>query len=151
MAATYTAEVLGSRSERRLVEFDPDSGSATDVTLNPEDSEKYLTIDQFRRFIAGVMVTVGTGGITTVKLVAATAADGTGGVDIVSKTATTADAVGDYVWVECDVEQVREVLSTATHIGVEIDLVTSTDECAVFFERAEPMFPRTGLTADYIS
>ena len=30
-------------------------------------------------------------------------------------------------------------------------LVTATDECVVFFERAEPFYARSGLTADFIS
>jgi hypothetical protein len=55
------------------------------------------------------------------------------------------------VTLECTVEQIREVLSTATHVGVLVNLVTSTDEGACTFIRADPVYPRTGLTADYIS
>jgi hypothetical protein len=34
---------------------------------------------------------------------------------------------------------------------VKITLGTSTDECIVFFERAEPRFKYDQLTADYVS
>ncbi len=61
------------------------------------------------------------------------------------------DAVGDHIFLECDVEQVYEVLSTATHVGVRIDLATATDECVVLFIAGDPVYPVTGLTADYIA
>jgi len=52
---------------------------------------------------------------------------------------------------ECNVEQVHEVLATATHIGVRVNLVTSTDEGALVFGRCEPVHEYAGLTADYVS
>lgn len=146
----YTAEHLTSRSERRMVDYDID-GSANLVVLDPATGAVCLPAAEFRRFIVGVFRSVGTGGITTVKIVAATSADGANATAVVTLTPTTADAVGDTVWAETNVEQLREALAGATHVGVEIDLVTATDECVVFFERAEPQFPRAGLTANYIS
>lgn len=151
MAATYTAEVLNSRVESRMLDFDPDANTEVAVTLSPSTSETSLSIAQFHRFRVGIMRSVGTGGITSASIYAQTSAAGAGSVAVVTITPTTADAVGDTVWMECDDAQVREVLSTATHIGVKITLATSTDECVVFFERAEPTFARTGLTANYIS
>ena len=146
----YTADHLASNSERRMVDYDIDD-AANLVVLDPASGDKCLPINQFRRYMAGVMRSVGTGGIDTLKIVAATSAAGAGATAVVSLTPTTANAVGDTVWAECDVEQIHEALATATHVGVELDLATTTDECVVFFERAEPMFPRAGLTANYIS
>lgn len=151
MAATYTAEKALSRALRRVLDFDPDSGSAVLVTLDPAATAKGISLTLGRRFVIGVMKSVGTGAISAVKVQAATDAAGAGAVDIVSATPTTADAVGDTVWYEVDAEQAKEVLSTATHIVVSITLATSTDECVVYLEIAEPVFPRTGLTANYIS
>ena len=146
----YAAEHLTSRSERRMVDYDIDD-AANLVVLDPATGDKCLPVNQFRRFIVGLFRSVGTGGVTTLKIIAATSAAGAGAVAVVTKTPTTADAVGDTVWAECNVEQIHEALATATHVGVEIDLVTTTDECVVFFERAEPMFPRADLTANYIA
>jgi len=152
MTATYTsAEKLLSRSLRRMLDFDPDSGSAVLVTLDPANSAKGIAIAGYRRFVFGVMKSVGTGAISAVKVQGATAAAGTGATDVITATPTTADAVGDTVWYEVDVEQIREVLSTATHVVLEITLATSTDECVVFVEAAEPTYQKTGLTANYIS
>jgi len=147
---TYIAEHLTSNSERRIVDYDIDD-AANLVVLDPASGDKCLPINQFRCFLVGVFRSVGTGGITTVKIVAATSAAGAGQTTVRTITPTTADAVGDTVWAECHVEQIHEALATATHVGVEIDLVTTTDECVVFFERAEPMFPRADLTANYIA
>ena len=151
MVATSTAEHLTSRSERRLVEYDIDD-AANLVVLDPASGDVCLPIEEFRRFAAMVMITVGTGGLTEFSITAATSAAGAGAVDVVTHAVgSNPNAVGDYLVLECDAEQVREVLATATHIGVTLDLVTTGDEAAVFFERAEPYYPRTGLTADYVS
>jgi hypothetical protein len=152
MTATYAAEHLKARSERRLVDFDPDSAAESWVTLDPANTKKCLAVALYRRFLVGLMHSVGTGSITSFKLYAATDADGTGAVAIVAHAlGSDPNAVGDTLWLECDIEQVREVLSTATHIGAKITLGTSTDECVVAFERASPQFPAAGLTADYVS
>lgn len=150
MPATYTAEHLTSRSERRMVDFDPDATSATLVTLDPANSAQCVEVAGFRRFLAGVCKSVGTGAVSKVEIVAATDAAGTGATVIAEKT-TSADAVGDTVWIECDAAQVTEVLPGATHVGVRVTLATGTDECVVFFERADPFYAHAGLTADYIA
>lgn len=154
MVATYTAMKALAASERRLVDFDPDSGNDALAPLDASGSLNLLPIARFRRFVAGFTPTVGTGGITAFQIVAAPASDTVVGscTAVVSHAlGSNPDAVTDHVWLECDVEQIHEVLSTATHVGVLVNLVTSTDEGKVYFERMEPISPRSGLTADYIA
>ena len=147
----YTAEHLTSRSERRMVDFDPDATTLTLVDLVPGSTDECLPIAEFRRYIAGFMRTIGTSNVAF-QIIAATDADGTGATVVrAHAVASQPDAVGDYIWLEVDVEQVREALSTATHIGVRASFATATDEGVIFFERAEPMFPRSGLTSDRIA
>ena len=153
MAATYDADVLRSRAHRVLVDFDPDATTKTIVDLdNSGSGELFALSDGYHRFLAGLFHSVGTGNIDAFEIIAATDADGTGAT-IVAEHAfgSEADAVGDYVWLECDVDQVYEVLSTATHVGVRAQLATGTDECVIYFERAEATFKHDALTADYIS
>lgn len=151
MAATASVENLKTRASRVLVEYDVDDAeNIVDLGTPQGAGNSMLPIEGYRRFLGGLIRTVGTGGVTTLKIVAATDAAGTGIQTVISSTPTTADAVGDHVWLECDIEQVREVLATATHIGLQVDLVTTTDECVFYFERADPAFERTGLTANYI-
>jgi len=152
MPATYNAEHLTSRAERRMVDFDPDATTLTLVDLVPGSSDECLSIATFRRFLAGLVRTVGTGGVTAFQIIAATDADGTGATIVKSHALGSApDAVGDTIWIEVDAEQVREVLPTATHVGVRAQFVTATDEAIVYFERADPLFAYAGLTADYIA
>lgn len=159
MAATTTVEFLGARMEIRMRENDPDTGSDAYVDLAEPaagaagtPTAPFLPIANYRRFMAIYMTSVGTGGITAFQLVAATSAAGAGATAVVSHAlGSNPDAVGDFVKLECNVEQIREVLATATHIGVLVNLVTSTDEGVLTFIRAEPSYPVTGLTSDYIS
>jgi len=154
MAATYTAESLSARQFCRMVEFDPYTGDATFVTLNPAASEDCLALADNggpRRYFFGIMDTVGTGGITSATVYACTAAAGTGATEVDSITPTTCDAVGDHVFIEVNVEQIHEVLATATHVGLKIDLVTSTDELAVVVIGTDGLNKYAGLTSDYIS
>jgi hypothetical protein len=152
MPATYTAQNRLSRAERRIVDFNPGAIAATLATLEPIGTLKCLPIALFRRFVAGFMHVVGTGTITSFKIIAATAADGTGNTAVVvHPLGTQPDAVGDRLWLECDVDQIREVLPAATHVGVEIAQGTAGDRMAIFFERADGLQNYSGLTSDYTS
>src|SRR4051812_15034405 len=99
----YTANHLRAKSERRLLDFDPDSASETIVTLNPAASEKLLAFsDGFDKVLAGLVHTVGTGTITTFKIFVADNAAGTTNATtvIAHAIASNPDAVGDTLWLE---------------------------------------------------
>lgn len=154
MPATYSAEHLTTKALRRLLDFDPDATSATVVDLDPATSAKTFPIATFKSFLFGIFRSVGTGTVTSARIFACTAADGTGSVTTVVSfgLASAPDAVGDTVWLECNVEQIKEVLASAAYVGLEIALATGTDECVVYAEAAEPLYgPRSGLTSDYVS
>ena len=154
MVATYTAVHLNTQSECRMVDYDIDGAlNFVDLAQPQGTSTQCLPLATFRKFRAGVFRSVGTGTVDAFHIVAATSAAGAG-VQIVCSHAigSAPDAVGDTIWLECDVEQIREVLPTATHVGAKLDLLTAGDECVVFFERADPFYgPIAGLTADYIA
>ncbi len=153
MAATTTANHLNTLSEVKLLDFDPDSGNDAYVNLDNVTPAAGVPIANFRRFRAIVSPSVGTGGITAFSIGGATDAAGTGYVAAVSHAlGSNPDSVNDQVVLECTVDQIREVVSGATHVLVLINQVTAGDEMKVMFERAEGFQgPRHGLTADYIS
>lgn len=153
MAATTTENHLNTLSEVKLLDFDPDTGSDAYVNLDNVTPAAGVPIANFRRFRAIVKPTVGTGGLTAFSIGGATDAAGTGYVAAVAHAVgSNPDAVNDMLTLECTADQIREVVSGATHVLVLINLVTSTDEACVMFERAEPFYgPRHGLTADYVS
>lgn len=153
MPATYTTDKARGKAVRRLVDFDPDGTAPTLVDLDPATSSEGFPIAQYRHFLVGLFRSVGTGSVVEFSIIADTDDDmATSPTVVVTHAIGSApNAVGDTIWLECDVEQIREVLAAATHVGVRIDLVTSTDECVIYFEASEPFYPRAGLTADYIS
>jgi hypothetical protein len=156
MVATYIASHLNNLSEIRMLDYDIDGAlNVVDLGQPQGAGNKCLPIAVFRRFRAGLFRSVSApASVDAFQIIAATTADGTGSPTIVVAHAigTAPDAVGDTIWLEVDVEQVREVLLTATHVGVRVDLANAADECVIFFERADPLYgPRQGLTADFIS
>lgn len=157
MVATYTAHHLLAQEEQRTVIWQPaDAATAQLVDLGqPQGAGNLcLPIALFRRFKAQITTSllVGTGP-TAFSIYAATSAAGAGGVAVVTHAmGSLPDAEGDSLVLECDVEQIREVLATATHVGVWLDCNNNDDETAVTFTRADPLYgPRAGLTADYVS
>lgn len=159
MTATTTAVHIFANAEIRMRENDPDTGSDAYVDLAEpaagaagSPTAPFITIAEFRRFAAIYMTSVGVGGITAFSIMAATSAAGANAAAVVSHAlGSNPDAPGDFVTLECTVEQIREVLAAATHVGVLVNLVTSTDEGVLTFIRSEPTYPRNALTADYIS
>lgn len=151
--ATYDAEHLFSRMEWTPgVDFDPDATTLTLVDLDPATSGECLEIKDFRRFAASFTRTVGVGDLDAFQIIAATDADGTGAVIVKAHAiGSQPNALNDRIVLEVDVEQIREVLATATHVGVRAQFATATDEGQIGFIRADPFYPHAGLTADYIS
>lgn len=157
MPATYAAHHLAAQQEIRTVIWQPaDAATAQLVDLGqPQGAGNLcLPIALFRRFFAQITTSllVGTGP-TAFSIYAATSAAGANATAVVTHAlGSLPNAEGDSVYLECTVEQIREVLSTATHVGVWLDCNNNDDETAVTFIRAEPYYgPRGALTADYVS
>jgi hypothetical protein len=150
----YTANKLKARSNRRMVDFDPDSASESIVVLNPAASESCLAISAgYEAFLAGFMHSVGTGSVTSFRIfVADNAAGTTNAANVVSHAlGSDPNAVGDTLWLEATGEQVKAAMGAASaYIGVKLTLATSTDEGVVFFERGQGD-KGDGQTADYVS
>lgn len=152
MAATYTTQGVIANATLRMLDFDPDATSPVLVDLDPATSGEGFAIANYRRFVVGLFRSVGTGTVAAFEIVADNDDDLASPTVVVSHAIGSApDAVGDTIWLECDVEQIREVDPAATHVGVRIDLATATDECVVFFGAFEPTYPRKDLTADRIA
>jgi len=159
MVATTSSQHLFSRMEIRMRENDPDADTDCYVDLAEpaagaagSPTAPFLPIAEFRRFAALYMTSVGTGGITAFSIMAGTSAAAAGATAVVTHAlGSNPNAIGDTVVLECTAEQIHEVLPTATHVGVLINLVTGTDEGIVTFIRFDPIFEHADLTADYVS
>lgn len=140
-----------------MITYDHDPGATSALITSPDGgtTKRYVALANYEGFAGLVMATIATGGPTLVDIVAATDSAGTDVTTVVSSGTVAADAVGDFVAVECSAAQVKEVGDAAskvfTHVGVRITCANSADECAVTYIRFKPKFPQSGLTANAIS
>lgn len=152
----YTAQHISSRREQRVVIWQPaDAATAQLIDLGQPQGASALcvAIAGFRRFSAQTCASLLVGnGVIAFAIYAATDAAGTGATSVVAHAVGSApDAEGDSLFLECDVDQIRAALATATHVGVWIDCANNDDETAVVFTREEADRPHPAMTADYVS
>lgn len=111
----------------------------------------WLPFKGFEWLMAAVGLVSGTG-LLTVKLFAASDSSGTGATVIKSHSdPTVADAAGDVVYIECTVEMAKEVLSTATHVSVEVDCDSAGDIAFVSYVFGGAHREYSAKTADQIA
>ena len=158
MPATYSAEFFTARERNLYVEFDVTTTDSTVADLGQAfgSTDNLISLSQYgglQRFYAALVKTVGTGNTDEFSIIAATDAAGTGSPTVVVQTATataqTQNAIGDFLVLECDIDMIREVLPTATHVGIRLEPATNTDEF-VIHAKAEYAHKFAGLTANFI-
>ena len=152
----YTAHHIMARRKQRSVLHKPaDAATAQLVDLGqPQGASIVMTpIANFRRWHAEVLVCVlGGTGIVAFSIYCGTDAAGSGATEVVAHAlGDLPNAIQDSVNLECDVEQVKAALATATHVGVWLDCQHNDDEIAVAWSEEDPRFPRANLTADYVA
>jgi len=140
-----------------ILTYDHDPGGTTALITSPDGGtiKRYVALADYGAFAGLVMATIATTGPTLVDIVAATDSAGTDVTSIVSSGTVAADAVGDFVAIECSAAQVKEVGDAAgkvfTHVGIRITCGNSGDEAAVTYIRFKPRFPQAALTANVIA
>lgn len=155
MASAVTSQKIAS--SMAIITYDHDPGTTNAIITTPDGgtTKRYVAMANYELFAGAVMATIATGGPTLVDIVAATDSAGTNVTTVVSSGAVVADAVGDFVFVECTAAQVKEVGDAAgytfTHVGIRITCANSADECAVTYIRAGARFTALGLSANAIS
>lgn len=155
MASAVTSQKIASNMAIKSYDHDPGATTATDLTNG--STAVYLPIAMFEHFGVGCMTSVSasSSGPSLVDIVACTDSSGTDATTVVSSGVVDADAVGDFVWVECTAAQIKEVGDAAgkvfTHFTAQITCSNSGDECVVTLVRGQPKFPQKDLTATSIS
>jgi len=154
MTATASTEHLTANALVRPVIHDPaDATVAQLVDLGQPQGATVLMLPiiNFHRFLAYCMASALTGaGVNAFSIYAGTSAAGATPTAVKTHAVGTApDAVGDVLFLECSVQDIHEVLPTATHVGVWLDCANAADQIAVTMICFNPRFPVAGLTADY--
>jgi len=141
--ATGPEKKLSTIMKVEMHDFDPGATTVTAVG--------WRAVSGFRTFMARLMRTIGTSA-TTFDIAVATDSSGSGALAVITHAVgSEPDAVGDELFLECSIENMRETLATATHWSARISCATNTDEMVVTTIEADPQHPRTGLTADIVA
>lgn len=156
MVATAAVAKLTSRMSVRTVIWQPADGATAqlvDLGQPQGASQLCLPIENYRDFLVQITASLLVGnGVSAFSIYAATSAAGANGTAVVTHAVGSApDAEGDSLHLECDIEQIREVLPAATHIGVWVDEANNDDEAAVVVIRAGAVFESRALTSDYVA
>jgi len=109
---------------------------------------------EFFAVLAMTALKVGNG-MVELSIYAAEDATGTNAVEIKTTGVIAADAIGDYVTLECSAEEIAQLGRAAgyalRYVAAYVDCHHNDDEVAVTYIRHGARFPVAGLTADAIS
>lgn len=157
MASAVTSQKIASSNA--IISYDHDPGATTAQIVTPDGgtTKRLVALANYEWFGVACMTSVSasSSGATLVDIVAATDSAGTNATTVVSSGAVVADAVGDFVFVECTAAQVKEQGDSDgrvyTHVAARITCSNSGDECVVTYLRMSPRFTALGLTANVIA
>lgn len=157
MASAVTT--VGLFANAAIISWDHDPGATSALIVTPDGgtTKRYVAMALYGGFSVVAMLSVSgsSSGITLLDIVGATDAAGTNVTTIVSSGAVLADAVGDFVCLECTDEQIREQGITSgynfTHVGARLTCSHAGDEAVVTYIRHKPKFAASGLTANVIA
>lgn len=150
MASPQESQKVASRSLKKLYDFDPDVDTPVDVA--------WVDMQNYRTFQVAFFRTVGVGNVDGLRILANSSPTGAGTDVVVKVHALTAqpNAVGDYVFLECQAEEVMQEandagVTGARYVTANIEFATATDEGVVMYELGSPRFASDHLTADVVS
>lgn len=157
MASSLSTEKLFSELLIQPWDHDPDSTNATIVTPDAGTTKRVVDMRDYLHFGVVAMTSRLTGsGITKLEIIACDSSDGTGNVTVVKDSGTVAaDAVGDYVALECSAEEIKQLSeaagATLRYVAARLTMQNAADEAVVTYVRGCSRWERSGLTATTIS
>ena len=128
-----------------MYDHDPNDADANAVAWVP--------MKDYYGFVAAIFRSVGTGANDTLKIQAATDSSGTNATDVISYSGSDPDAVGDYIFLETDAQEIQGASDSLnfTHVALVVEFATSTDEAVVTYIRTEPRYAGDAETADSVA
>lgn len=151
MASAIATDKIFSRCLLQGIDHDP--GVTTAVIASPDGgtTKKYVDMRDYVNFaVLAIPSIVGGGGLTLLEIVAATDAAFTTPVQIKTSGVVAADAMGDYVVLECDEADLIASGTDLRYVAARLTNATNTDEVKVVYF-AEAKRPTDGLTATTIA
>lgn len=155
MASPQASNVLFGKIPLALYDHDPGSTDATLCSPDGGTTIRYVDMRDYLAFGVAAMASTLTGnGITKLEIVASATAAFSAVTVIKDSDTVAADAVGDYVVLECTAEEIAQEGSDA---GVELRYAAARLTCqnaadeAVVAYIGIPRFAYSGLTANSIA
>lgn len=142
-----------------ILSYDHDPGGTGAVIVSPDGgtTKRVVPLALYDLFGVAAMTSVSasSSGITLLEIVGCTDSSGSNPTQVATSGAVLADAVGDFVFLECTAAQVKEVGDAAgltlTHVAGRLTCSNAGDEAVVTYIRAMPKYAQSGLTANVIS
>lgn len=138
--------------------YDHDPGATTAIVTSPDGgtTKRYLDMSLYGGFAVYATPTALTGaGITKVEIVASETVDMTTVTVVKDSGTVVADALGDFVVLECTAAEVAQLGEAAglnlRYVGARITEANAADEAHVVYIGYDPKFPRAALTATTIA
>lgn len=155
MASALSVEYLGSRFKMAAYDHDPGATTAVLCSHDGGTTINYFDGKELRKFgVIAKPTVVAAGGLTTVEIVASATTAFSSVTVIKDSGVVAADALTDYVFLECTMEEVAHLGAAAgvelRYIAARLTNATATDEVAVFYI-GEPIREYSGLTATTIA
>lgn len=151
MASPQSSNKIASNCKWTIHDVDADYSTAAVVTSTVTDALSYggFGVLAMSSLLAG-------NGITKVEIIGCTGSDGTGSITVIKDSGTVAaDAVGDYVFLECTAEELRQEAADAgadlRYYAVRLTNNNSGDEAVISVLATDPRIATSGLTATTIS
>lgn len=145
-------------SQVKILGYDHDPGATTAIVTSPDGgtTKRYMDLSLYGGFAVYATPTAMTGaGITKVEIVASESTAMTTVTVIKDSGTVVADALGDFVLLECTAAEVAQLGEAAglnlRYIGARITEANAADEAHVIYIGTEPKFPRAGLSASVIA
>ena len=152
MASTSSSNKAASNFAWEVYDHDPGGTSATIVTPDGGTTERWADLRDFENFAVLAMSSTLTGnGITLLEIVVADDTASTNLAVVKTSGAVAADAVGDYVFLECTAAEANEVGTTGRYVAARITVANSADEAVVSYLRFGAKRAYDGLTATTIA
>lgn len=150
MASSQATDKLFSKFYMHVVDHDP--GATTAVIASPDGgtTPDYVDFRDYKSLAVVAAPHVVGGDLTLLEIVAATDAAFTTPVVVKAHAASTADALGDYVVLECNSDDLASAGDNLRYVAARITHATGTDESFIFYV-AESRNPQDGLTSTTIA
>lgn len=152
MASALTTSKLFSENKVQMFDHDPGATSAKYVTADGGTTIQVADMRDYEYFAALVKPTiVGGNGITLARIMASASSDMSSAVEVKTSGAVQADALADYIALECTVEELAALGTSLRYLALEITHATATDESAAVYIQSGAKRATNGLTATTIA